>query len=278
MPSADIGNKYDFLSGTVRVLVIENDKKALAAYKEIMSLCHLYRVDFAATITEAESLIKKNGYHVCLMDIGMQTSVYDELYLLKKFGKILSFLIVSAQRSLSTGCMIGRLGGKVLLKSAALGKPELMLEINNQFLRYLISPLACNLADDYQLWQCQSVLINENPKSVSEWGYTAGIPERYLREKWFGRVGCKPRHSLFLYNVFTDAFAAVVENVYGYSVGRRFDEGTYIRRKKHYEKNRVELNSVLDRFVEFRMPGEDELSLLYFGASNSPESTRGVWL
>jgi hypothetical protein len=207
-------------------------------------------VDVARTITEAEHLIQKGVYHACLMDLGMHSEEQDELYLLRKYGQIMMCIVISAKECLRTGCEIGLLGGKVYSKPANFQSPAIPGDINDAFLRFLTIPVVSAVEDDYHVALCREALVHNEPQSVSAWAISAGVAERYLRQKWRSWIGCQPKYTLFLYTVFRMAFAHTCAEYFGASPAERLSAQQYGRWKDYYERNCGVLDAILQRRVQ----------------------------
>ncbi|MBD3356606.1 MAG: response regulator [Chitinivibrionales bacterium] len=243
---------FDFLFHKVRILVVDDEPEICEVYEEILSLCPLYRVDSAASIPEAKALIRKNVYHVCLLDLGLDDLDHDELYLLRKYGRAMKFIIISARKCMETGYLIGCLGGTVFEKPVKLMAPDIPREINEGFLRFLATPVATAVEEDAYIGRARQALAEKVPENISDWAESVGIGERYLRRKWRDWIGCKLRHSLYLYQVFFAALAHSCAEQYGGPEPNLCGRLKLKRWCDYYGRNEEELDAILDRRIQPR--------------------------
>lgn len=242
------------LSRLVRILVVDDYTELLETVADNLSRCHLYRVDTAGSIAEAESLIKSNVYHACVMDLEMQTPDHDELYLLRRYGRAIQFLVVSGKNCLETGCTVGALGARAFAKPLDFRSPSLPSEINAGFLRYLTTPIVSSAEDDYHVALCRDALVRSRPQTVAAWAHAAGIAERYLREKWSAWIGCMPKYTLFLYTAFSRMLACTCAEQFGGARAERLSPRLLKRWKRYYDRNSTVLAEALERRVQPRLP------------------------
>jgi CheY-like chemotaxis protein len=204
---------FSFLERSVKILVVDDEAALAALFLEHLNAYPLYDASTAFTAKSADAMLSSsNGFHVCLLDLGMSDINGDEYYLIKKHAPQTSFIIITARDSLDKGFKAGHCGAFTAIKKPVdFYQMDIFNIINEAFSKSIVTspkkyrckPIVSTAAE---------VLTLSKPDSVREWADCAGVDERYLRRAWEGCFGYLPKHILWFNKVFY--FATLYYNNY----------------------------------------------------------------
>jgi CheY-like chemotaxis protein len=246
----------DPLCKSVRILFIDDEKKQLQYYRDMVSGHAMYSVKTAGNAAEAQKFLNGGSGdkpHLCVMDLGIDDIGNDEFFLLKKFASRVPFIIVSGSMDMERAFEASRLDA-----AAMIAKPIQVLSekfwgtLSTVFLNYSIYPIL-NSGSNFVLKNCRDVLYNEEPETVSEWAAMASISDTYIRKLWAECFTYPPKYILFLYRMYKYSFrfhdAGYIADLMGTeppAISFEFIE-QYKQMIKYYMQNKVDLDLIRDR-------------------------------
>lgn len=199
---------YGPLKRSVSILVVDDEPNLLDFYEEMISGHPLYNVVKASTAGQAEQIIKSNAHiHLSILDFGIDDIGSDEYYLLRKFSQNLPFVIISGSADMERAFEASTLGAANLIaKPPEMTSPKFWNTLSRTFLDKTILP-AFSITVNPLLNECCDILRNDLPESVTEWAAKAHITDSYLRKLWNDSTTFPPKHILFLYKIYKNAFS-----------------------------------------------------------------------
>jgi|GEM_PF-1118601 len=204
-------NCFDPLQKTVSLLVVDNDPEQLEWYSDNLSAHPLISVRPTSTASQAECAIRHSLPGLCIFDFGMDDIEKDEFYLLKKHAHHLPIVIISGSGDIErafSAAIFGAAG--MIAKPPDLASRKFWRIIKDMFLnRTILPPMTATM--NPQLRECCRVLRDELPENVSEWAHRAGITDAYLRRLWTDCYSRHPKHVLFMYRLYKNAFEYFTE-------------------------------------------------------------------
>lgn len=204
-------NCFDPLQKTVSLLVVDNDLKQLEWYSDNLSAHPLISVRLASTARQAECAIQHTIPGLCIIDFGMDDLEQDEFHLLKKHAHHLPIIIISGSSDIErafSAAIFGAAG--MIAKPPDLASRKFWRIIMDMFLNWNILPPMRNPVNP-QLRECCRIVREELPENVSEWAHKAGITDAYLRRLWTTCLSRHPKHVLFMYRLYKNAFEYFTE-------------------------------------------------------------------
>lgn len=239
-----ISHPYNYLCNKIKILVVNSNREIYESINEYLNKYYLYHADLTDCIYIAENRLKKKQYHICLLDMGMEDINNDECTFLKKYSYKIPIIAFSGLKDPKFGFDIHRLGATDICSLPInFGSIELVEIINATFLDLLIMPFGFKINSDL-IKHCYQTLKNENPITVSDWAKKCSVSECYLRRIWNDWFSIKPKHTLFLYQLFKEAIAFcnlqfkktngihTCNSIYG-----NWDENKFLKQKKYYKLN-----------------------------------------
>jgi CheY-like chemotaxis protein len=199
---------YGPLKRSVSILVVDDDPNLLDLYEDLISGHPLYSVITASTARLAEQIIKKGVHiHLSILDFGIDDIGSDEYYLLRKYSKKIPFVIISGSADLERAFEASTLGAAGLIaKPPETASMKFWNTLSRIFLDKTILP-DFSITMNPLLKKCCDILRTDLPESVTEWANKAHITDAYLRKLLSESTTFPPKHILFLYKIYKNAFS-----------------------------------------------------------------------
>lgn len=192
---------------TISILIVDDDPFLLETFKEIISehpLCIAKTADSSKAAKRAFS--SDSPIHMCFLDLGLTDINNDEYYILRQYARKVPIIIISGATNIKRSFIASQLGAVDLFtKPVKLWELLFWNRLCTLFLEYRILP-GLTIQPNTMLSHCCRVLHEENPKSVNEWAAKANITPKYLRILWKECCGHQPKHVLFMYELYKNAF------------------------------------------------------------------------
>lgn len=198
---------YYFINGSVNLLVVDDDPRVLKILNEKLAPLSLYSVKCAPdSRTAVELLESPERFHVCVADLGLKDKEDDEFYLLKRFHRHVSFVILTGASSPRKGFLAAKHGAKALMeKSGELDYGSFVRMLNRYALLNIINPRYQAHGKD-PLSVSTRVLFEKSPTFVTDWALEMGVTDREIRHIWKRNLGANAKIILFMYQLFRGAF------------------------------------------------------------------------
>ena len=182
MCSAKKHTPFDFLTGYVRVLWVEDEPVLLEAAHEILEAKNVFSVDTAATMEEAIRKADGGRYHVCAVDLGMGTGRFSQYHMVEHYSSRMPVVVVSGHTSITEGAECSRLGAfAVVQKPLKFDEDLLSAVIRSAVLNSLLG--VAHSERQQQVCDVTLRLISDHaPHRVEEWALELGVGERHLRK------------------------------------------------------------------------------------------------
>jgi CheY-like chemotaxis protein len=228
---------FYFLDKTVNILLVDDDPGVRALVQEVLKPVGLYQVHTASSSREAEECLKQpERTHVCVLDLGLSDRENDEFYLLRRFGKRVSFVVFTGSTSPAKGFAVRALGAREIVeKTPRLDLPSFVKCLNRQSLLNVLNP-RCGVVHD-TVGLSTEVLIEKAPKTVAQWAIQMGITDRELRHIWRKNLGANAKIILSICQIFSAAFGYyehIVAHPDAESAGRLHNVLSYRRLEEYF--------------------------------------------
>ena len=159
-----------------------------------------------ATRTEAAILAEKR-VHACICGQGLYDQHGDELYLLKRFGDYIPFIMYlsSGSAELSAECMRFDAGDMLTTDKNLPDSCRFLTAICNQIVKGVLLPLR-SLRIHAPLRRSLSTLFHSRPENVQQWADECGMSRRYLLTLWTNHCGISAHAALSIFSLLCSAF------------------------------------------------------------------------
>ncbi len=242
VPKKDV---YSFLKETVRILVVEHSHEQIAVLQEALAPLELYAITGTTSVLKADRLLAGGQcFHMCISELNIGDTHLNEYELLRRYGGRVPFLIASSAKSLESGFIAKSMGAKAIVCKQEVTLLNMLQLINRIFLDVLVTPSdgQCN---DALLSRICTILTSRVPASVEEWAEFSHIDVSYLRKKWREWFFIKPKHAIFLYNLYVNATSYSEKKLRGHGVEKPINAEERKRIKRYFTRNREMLNRML---------------------------------
>lgn len=244
---------FDFLRKSISLLVVDDDQSQLDFYDEILSGHPLYKITKASTAKDAEQILKSSPHiHLCILDFGIDDVGSDEYYLLKKYSYRLPVVIISGSADLERAFVASNLGAAgMIAKPPEVASQKFWNTLSKAFLDRVILPAVPQTANPIFVSSCR-IIQSDLPESVSAWAAKANISDTYLRRLWSECYAIPPKHILFLYKTYKQAFtyfdAHYINEINNTQISiTEPDQEEYRRVKNYYIQNKYDLDLIRDK-------------------------------
>ncbi len=244
---------FDFLQKSISLLVIDDDQSQLDFYEEMISGHPLYKVTKASSAKDAEQKLKSSFHtHLCILDFGIDDVESDEYYLLKKYSHRLPIVIISGSADLERAFVASNLGAAgMIAKPPEVTSQKFWNTLNKAFLDNVILPATSQNTNPIFV-SCCKIIQSYLPESVSDWAIKANITDTYLRRLWSDCYAFPPKHVLFLYRIYKQAFAYFDAHYLNKICNVQInitepDQEEYRRIKNYYLQSKNELDLLRDK-------------------------------
>jgi len=198
---------FYYLDNLVNVLLVDDDIKIISLLGEILKPFCPYNIHSAITAQQAEKILSSpTRFHICVMDLGITDIKNDEFFLLKQFGKRVSFIILTGRPSPSKGFDAHALGAKSIIeKSGAFDTRTFLKTLSRLALLNIINPKYIPEKID-SLSLSTDILFEKSPKFISQWAMHMGMTDRTLRHIWTKNLGANAKIIISIFQMFEMAF------------------------------------------------------------------------
>jgi len=169
---------YEPLIKSISLLTVDDEPFQQEIYVKTISEHQLYTVVAVSSAEEAEKRMQSSqNFSICLMELGIDDINNDEFYLLKKYGRKIPFIIISAAKDLNRGFQARDLGSVYLFS-----KPVNFFDsgfwdvLMNTFLNSKLLPSLPDNTLTVLAETCKTIR-RESPSSVAQWAALTGITE-----------------------------------------------------------------------------------------------------
>jgi hypothetical protein len=238
---------YYFLDKSVRLLIVDSDQKTVHMLSDGLQPVRLYSVQIAATARKAQPVLEgTERLHVCITELGIADIRDDEFFLMKKFQRHVSFVVLTGATSPAKGFMANHLGAKALAeKSRDFDFGKFFSLVSRNALLAIVNPRYREDGKD-PLTHSTDVLFEKSPETVTQWGIEMGVTDRELRYIWAKALGANTKIILFIHQVYQKAIAYyqnLLVHPRSQSWQAEADEGTkgsdeYRRHEEYYHLHR----------------------------------------
>lgn len=198
---------YQFLSGTINLLIVEDEPLSLGPALEFLESIPL--ISFKVVNSSSAALCEfKSGkrYHLCITDLGISDVNGDEFFLVRQFSNNCSIIVLTGSKSPLKGAQCIQCGARAVIeKGISFNIREYFDILRKGILLNVIDCHYSELRSDV-LSPAVEILLEKNPSSVTEWADHLRISDRQLRNLWHNGSGYSAKHILFLYNLYRNAF------------------------------------------------------------------------
>jgi len=198
-------NLYEFLNQTINILIVDDDRNVIRFYQDILGTYPYYNIYCAFSAADAEAILESNLYiNVCIMDMGLTDREGDELYLLKKFSKQTTMMVISGSDSFELGYKAKVYGAKAAIHKTDFRRMHLVDEINKCFLESIrIPPYAAN---NHVVKRAAAVMAETPVENLLDWAEKTGYEQSHIRKQYIYSTGAAPKLILFIYYLYEAAF------------------------------------------------------------------------
>jgi ActR/RegA family two-component response regulator len=238
---------YYFLDRSVHLLIVDSDQKTVRMLLDGLQPARLYSAQTANTARKAQPVLEgTERQHVCIMELGIADIRGDEFFLMKKFQRHVSFVVLTGAASPAKGFMARQLGAKALAeKSGDFDFGKFFSAVSRNALLAIVNPRYREDGKD-PLTHSTDVLFEKSPETVTQWAIEMGVTDRELRYIWTKALGANTKIILFIYQVYRKAIA-YYQNLLAHPRSQSWqaeaDEGTkgsdeYRRHEEYYHLHR----------------------------------------
>jgi CheY-like chemotaxis protein len=198
---------FEFLSGTINLLVVEDEPFSLGPALEFLESIPLISYKVVNSSSAALSEFKSgNRYHLCITDLGISDVNGDEFFLVRQFSKECSIIVLTGSKSPLKGAKCIQCGARAVIeKGISFNLREYFSILKKCILLNIVDSRHNEFSND-ALSPAVEVLFEKNPASVTEWADFLRISDRQLRNLWHNSSGFSAKHVLFLYGLYRNAF------------------------------------------------------------------------
>jgi DNA-binding NarL/FixJ family response regulator len=241
---------FYFLDNSISILLVDDDPGVRALVQEVLKPVRLYQVCGVSSSREAEERLKTpERTHVCVLDLGLSDRENDEFYLLRKFGRRVSFVVFTGSTSPAKGFTARSLGAREIVeKTPRLDMPTFVKCINRQSLLNILNPRYTVVHDT--VGQSTELLVEKAPTTVSQWAIQMGITDRELRHIWRKNLGANAKIILSISQIFSAAFSYYEHQIAATdsaAAARLHNVHTYRRLEEYYHCHK----STITDFIAF---------------------------
>lgn len=197
---------FSALSQSVSILAVDDDSFLCVFYREALSQHPLYSVKTASSAQTALKMLQsEKPFHLCILDLGMDDVQDDEFYLLRHFSRKVPFVIISGTPDTERTFEACRIGAREMIaKPFELSSIHFWEKLSKTFLSYTILPDLSEVKPHHKA--IYKVLVDKQPRTISQWAMMAGVTDTWLRKVWYEYCDCQPKRVLFLYRLYNLAF------------------------------------------------------------------------
>jgi CheY-like chemotaxis protein len=197
---------FYFLDNLINIVLVDDNPEYLSLMKSMVKPVSIYSINTAETAIQAENIITSpNRIHICVLDLGITDMDNDEFYLLKKYGKRSSFIIITGSTSPKRGFIAHSLGAKAVIEKAVKFKNvDFIKTVNRYALLNIINPKYRTNGDTLSV--STDILFEKSPQMVTKWAKYIGITDRSLRHIWKNNLGANAKIILSTFLIFKNAF------------------------------------------------------------------------
>lgn len=255
MPSGDQDSRCheceSLLAGAVRVLLVEDNGRVREAMCRYFS-APVYDLTCVASQREAVQRIEQqNGFHICLMDLGVDDVGGDQFHLVRQFGGEMGVIVVTGSQSPRDGAACRDMGVKDILEKAFLDRESCLASVNHWVLAGLLWPEYTETSRGSKA-RAVRILLGRRPESIAAWARMAGLEERSLRRLWDGHGGSL-RHLFRLCELYRTVFDILAADNAPLPAAL---EARWIRERDYFVANRQAMQQLMAPERERRLRSE----------------------
>ena len=242
---------FYYLDNLVNVLLVDDDMKILSLLSEILKQVCPYHVTSVTTAQQAEKILSSpSRVHLCVLDLGITDIKSDEFFLLKQFGRRISFIILTGRPSPLKGFEAHALGAKAVIeKTGKFDNLKFLDTVNYLSLLNIINPKYNPTMND-SLSKSTDFLFEESPKFISQWAQLMGMTDRTLRHIWTKNLGANAKIIISIYQMFETAFEyfdKVIRGSESYKLKKILTSSSYKRLEEFFHMHK----STITDFIEY---------------------------
>ena len=192
----------------VCIVAVRDRELGLAITRTLQNL-PLVQVIPCSSAAQAEAAItERKSVHCCICGAGLDDSRGDELYLLKRFGDHIPFVMCLAgeRAELSAECVRFDAASILMQNRCGPESDEFVICVCNQIVKGVLFPLQ-SLRMNRILHHSLEILFRREPKSVSDWADLCGMSRRYLCTLWRTHCGSTAHKRLLCFDLLCAAFS-----------------------------------------------------------------------
>ncbi len=195
------------LHKSLRLLILDDQSLARETLENFFYDLPIYHTCAAATQRQALRYIENEGpFHCCLYDLSVTDIENDQFYLLKRFCRQTSFIVVTGSRSPRAGGESRDLGAKEILEKSTLIKSLARQVVNRWTIINILYP-EFDSRTESPFSRAVKTLFARNPRNVDEWVRELNVDDSAFRKMWRNR-DIHPKHALEIYNLLLSAARA----------------------------------------------------------------------
>ena len=178
MVESDFAN----LSGTVRVLGVDDDKDIIEQYRCFFAPYAFYHFDGALKLDEAWSMAVHNEpYHVLLYDLTIQHHDKGDVTLIRHCARQTAGIILTGVEDSELSFRANNAGAVALLKKGLIDETTLLPVVNRWFMQALLGALPCHSVNPV-IERIAEVLVPCRAATVTQLARLARIQRSRLKQ------------------------------------------------------------------------------------------------
>ena len=199
---------YSFLFKKFVCVVALADRETGRALSDALRQIPLLEVLTCGASGQAEStILSQNRVHCCICGAGLNDRQGDELYLLKRFGDHVPFIMYFSGESaeLSAECMRFDASGVLVHDPHDPGYGKFLVSVCTQIVKGVLFPLR-SLRICGPLRRSLTSLFRHEPENVTQWADRCDMSRRNLCELWSNHCGTAAHAALVCFSLLCAAF------------------------------------------------------------------------
>ncbi|MBN2035296.1 MAG: hypothetical protein JW768_01005 [Chitinispirillaceae bacterium] len=242
---------FQFLFKKFVVVVAMRDRDHASIVAARLQDIPLFKVISCTSSRKAESAIESCDHvHCCVCGSGMADLHNEELYLLKRFGDHIPFIMHVSDRNIALAAECMRFDAAAVMNSENMQNNlhALMIAVCNQSVKGVLFPFR-SLRTHQSLHKSRTILFKTHPQDVTEWAIQCDMSRQHLHELWTNYCGATANLSLICFHLLCTAFTWYLNDAldretrnWSFSSLRTMKQCT-----RKYENHQIQLNHLMFR-------------------------------
>jgi CheY-like chemotaxis protein len=193
------------LTGTLKVLVADDDEQMLDLVSSVLTVCPLFSVTAVASARRARSLASAGGWHCLLFDLYVP-EIADGLGLARDFAPDTPVVMLSGRSTGEEGYRCSQYNVADFLDKGDIHAAVIRATVLRHALLKLLFLGYPFARDNLSGRQMAATLVENLPESVAQWAELQGVSPRALEQRSLDCGGFRPRTVLALFRLYRLAF------------------------------------------------------------------------